>query len=309
MIAVLVVFVFNFFIIRLAPGDPIKVLAGRDNPSQEMIDNLNEKYGLNDPIHVQLYSYSKNLLKGDFGDSILHTQPVKKLIADTMGPSLLLTLSGISLALIIGTAMGVYAARNQNSIVDIIFSGLSYIFNSMPSFWLGLMFIIIFATRLKVFPTSGMYDMRNSYQGFAYIKDVAYHLILPVSTLVLIQIPTYFKIAKSSVIQVMAEEYITTFKATGMSKKKIFNKYVFKNSILPVITVFGISLAYVVTGSSLVETIFAWPGMGRLMLAGIMGRDYPMIMAIYLILSIFIVIMMILTDLVYAYVDPRIRYK
>lgn len=309
MLAVLVVFAFNFVIIRLAPGDPIKILAGRDNPSQEMIDNLYEKYGLNDPIHVQLYSYLRNVIKGDFEDSILYGEPVTKLIADTMGPSLLLALSGALIAVVIGTVIGLYAARNQNSIIDVIFSGLSYIFNSMPSFWLGLMFIMVFATKLKLFPTSGMYNMRKNYEGFAYIMDVANHLALPVITLVIIQIPTYFKIAKSSVIQVMSEDFITTFRATGMSEKKIFKKYVFKNAILPTITVFGISLAYVVTGSSLIETVFAWPGMGRLMLDGIMRRDYPMIMAIYLILSLSIAIMMILTDLIYAYVDPRIRYQ
>jgi len=309
MLAVLVVFAFNFFIIRLAPGDPIKILAGRDNPSQEMVDHLYEKYGLNDPIYVQLFSYLKNVVRGDFEDSILYGEPVTKLIAETMGPSILLALSGSLLAVLIGTAIGLYAARNQNSIIDVFFSGISYILNSMPSFWLGLMFIMLFATKLKLFPTSGMYNMRKNYEGMAYLLDVLKHLALPVITLVLIQIPTYFKISKSSVIQVLSEDFITTFRATGMSEKKIFNKYVFKNAILPTITVFGISLAYIVTGSALIETVFAWPGMGRLMLDGIMRRDYPMIMAIYLILSLAIATMMILTDLIYAYVDPRIRYQ
>ena len=309
MLAVLVVFTFNFFIIRLAPGDPIKILAGRDNPSQEMIDHLYEKYGLNEPIYIQLTSYLKNVLKGDFENSILYGEPVTKLISETMGPSLLLALSGSLAAVLIGTVLGIYAARNQNSPFDICVSGISYIFNSMPSFWLGLMFIMLFATRFKIFPTSGMHDVRKSYEGIAYVTDVVKHIALPLITLALIQIPTYFKITKSSVIQVLSEDFITTFKATGMSEKKIFNKYVFKNAILPTITVFGISLAYIVTGSALIETVFAWPGMGRLMLDGIMRRDYPMIMAIYLILSVAIATMMILTDLVYAYIDPRIRYQ
>lgn len=309
LLAVLVVFALNFFIIRLAPGSPIKILAGRDNPSQEMIDNLNEKYGLNKPIHIQLGAYLKNVVKGDFEDSILYGEPVTKLIKDTMGPSIILALSSSLLAVLIGTASGLYAARNQNSIFDKVFSGISYILNSMPSFWLGLMFIMLLATRLKIFPTSGMYNMRKSYEGLAYILDVLKHLSLPAITLVLIQVPTYFKISKSSVLQVLSEDFITTFKATGMSNKKIFNKYVFKNAILPTITVFGISLAYVVTGSALVETVFAWPGMGRLMLDGIMSRDYPMIMAIYLMLSLAIATMMIITDLIYAYIDPRIRYQ
>ena len=309
MLAVLVVFAFNFFIIRLAPGDPIKILAGRDNPSQEMIDHLYEKYGLNEPIYVQLVSYLKNVVRGDFEDSILYGEPVTKLIADTMGPSILLALSGALIALVVGVFLGLYAAQHQGSPVDIVGSGVSYILNSMPSFWLGLMMIMIFATRFKLFPTSGMHNMRHTYEGIAYIADIGKHLFLPVTTLALIQMPTYFKISKSSVIQVLSEDFITTFRATGMSEQKIFRKYVFKNSILPTITVFGISLAYIVTGSALIETVFAWPGMGRLMLDGIMRRDYPMIMAIYLMLSVAIAVMMILTDLIYAYVDPRIRYQ
>jgi len=308
LLAVLIVFTFNFFIIRLAPGDPIKIIAGRDNPSQEMIDALYEKYGLDKPIHIQLVSYLKNVLRGDFENSILYGEPVTKLLWDTMGPSLLLALTGTILALLIGTMLGLYAARHQNSFIDIFFSGISYLLNSMPSFWLAIMLIMIFATNLKLFPTSGMTDMRNSYTGIKYVLDVIKHLFLPCLTLILIQIPMYFKIAKSSVTQVLAEDFITTFRAVGMNEKKIFNKYVFKNSILPVITVFGISLAYIVTGSSLVEMVFGWPGMGRMMMDSIMRRDYPLLMAIYLILSLSIAVMMVITDLVYAYIDPRIRY-
>lgn len=309
LLAVAVVFVFNFVLIRMAPGDPVKILAGRDNPSQEMIDSLNEKYGLNQPIHKQLMAYMKNVLKGDLEDSIMYNEPVTKLIGQTMLPSLTLALSGAVLALLIGTALGLYAARHQNSVIDVFFSGISYILNSMPSFWLGLMCIMIFSTKLKILPTAGMVDPRAGYTGLAYYLDVVKHLILPVSVLSLIQIPTYFKIAKSSVIQVLSEDFITTFRATGMSERKIFNKYVLKNSILPLITVFGISLAFIVTGSALIETVFAWPGTGRLMLTAIMRRDYPLIMAIYLMLSLSIAFMMVLIDVIYAYVDPRIRYK
>lgn len=309
LMAVLIVFMFNFFIIRLAPGDPIKIIAGRDNPSQEMIDALYEKYGLDQPLHVQLVSYLKNVLKGDFEDSILYGEPVIDLIKKTMGPSLLLALTGTILALLIGTMLGLYAARHQNSLIDVSLSGISYVFNSMPSFWLAIMLIMIFATNLKLFPTAGMTDMRITYTGIRYVLDVMKHLFLPCLTLVLIQIPMYFKIAKSSVTQVLAEDFITTFRAVGMSEKKIFNKYVFKNAILPVITVFGINLAYIVTGSSLTEMVFGWPGMGRLLMDSIMRRDYPLLMAIYLMLSLSIAVMMVITDLVYAFVDPRIRYN
>lgn len=309
LMAVIIVFTLNFFIIRLAPGDPIKIIAGRDNPSQEMIDALYKKYGLDQPLYVQLIAYLNNVLQGDLEDSILYGEPVTKLIGEAMGPSLLLALTGSILALIIGTFLGLYAARHEHSFIDVFFSGISYVLNSMPSFWLGIMLIMIFATKLGLFPTSGMTDMRQNLTGLSYVLDVLRHLFLPALTLVLIQIPIYFKIAKSSVTQVLAEDFITTFRAAGMSEKKIFNKYVFKNSILPIITVFGINLAYIVTGSALVETVFGWPGMGRMMMDSIMRRDYPLLMGIYLILSVSIAVMMVITDLVYAYVDPRIRYN
>ncbi|MEF9984066.1 MAG: ABC transporter permease [Oscillospiraceae bacterium] len=304
---VAIVFVINFVIVRLAPGDPVSILAGRDNPSQELMDNLNEKYGFDQPMHIQFIRYIKNMLKGDFGNSVIYNEGVLKLIFDKMGASLLLALSAIVLALIIGTAIGLYAATHQNGWFDKIFTALSYVLNSMPSFWLAIMFIMVFATNLGWVPTSGISDLRNNYTGIRLIVDVLWHLLMPVMTLTLIQLPVYFKIARSSVLQVMSEDFITTFRATGMSEKKIYNKYVFKNAILPVVTVFGISLAFVITGSVLVETVFSWPGTGRLMMTAIMNRDYPLIMGIYLILSLSISIMMIIVDLIYAYIDPRIR--
>ncbi len=306
-LAVAVVFVLNFFIIKAAPGSPVEILAGRDNPSQQLIDNLNEKYGFNQPLYIQLVKYVSNILKGDLGDSIIYNENILKIIMDKMGTSLLLTLTAIIFAVIIGTAAGLFSATHQRGIVDKVFTSTSYILNSMPSFWLAIMFIMVFATHLGWFPTSGYSDIRHTYTGIRHVLDVMHHLFLPVLTMTLLQLPIYFKIAKSSVIQVLSEDFITTFKATGMNKKKIYNKYVFRNAILPIITVFGISLAFVITGSVLVETVFSWPGTGRVMMNAIMNRDYPLIMGIYLILSLSISIMMLLVDLVYAYIDPRIR--
>jgi peptide/nickel transport system permease protein len=204
--------------------------------------------------------------------------------------------------------MGIKAARREGSLIDIIFSGVSYIFNSMPSFWLGLMLIIGFATQLKLLPSYGMTDIRNTYTGYKYYLDIAKHMILPVGTLILIQIPIYFRISKSSVLQVTSEDYILTLRATGMNERKIFNKYIFRNAILPTITIFGISMAYLITGVALIEIVFAWPGTGRLVLTAITQRDYPTLMGIYLVMSISVAVMMIIVDVVYALFDPRIRY-
>lgn len=309
LIVVMIVIVLTFLLVHMAPGDPIRILAGKDNPSPEMIKALQEKYGLDKPIYVQLGSYVRNLMRGDLGTSILHNKPVSQMIMERMGPTILLAFTGAVLAVILGTLLGLYAARYNGTKLDTILSYVSYFFYSMPAFWLGLMLILIFASWLKVLPTAGMVDLRAPSSGIGYAVDVMRHLILPVVTLILVEIPIYFRIFKSSIIQVMSEDFITTFRATGMEEKTIFNKYVFKNAILPTITVFGINLAYIVTGAALIETVFAWPGTGRLMLDAIMRRDYPLLMAIYLIMSVSIAVVMIVIDLIYAYVDPRIRYE
>ena len=308
-IVVLFSVLFNFVIIRLAPGDPTRLLAGKDNPSPEMIAALQEKYGLNKPIMTQFWMYVKQLAHGDFGYSYVSTAKVWDLIKTRIGPTLLVAFTGAFIGLLVGTLLGIYAARKKGSKVDVFLCGISYVLDSTPSFWLGLMMILIFASILKWFPTYGMYSLRGNYTGFAKVLDLLRHLFLPVMTLVLLNIPYYFRIARSSVLQTMSEDFIMTLRATGMSERKIFNKYVMRNAIIPTITVFGITLAYMITGVSMIEIVFAWPGMGRLMLDSITKRDYPTLSAIYLMLSISVAVMTIVVDIVYAWIDPRIRIE
>ncbi len=308
-LVVLFSILFNFVIIRLAPGDPTRLLAGKDNPNPELIAALRAKYGLDKPLLVQFGMYIKQLAHGDLGYSYVSSSSVWELIETRIGPTLLLSLTGLILAVIIGTLLGVYAARKKGSKFDVFLCSISYLFDSTPSFWLGLMLILIFASTLKWFPTSGMYSLRANYKGIKHILDVGKHLFLPALTMTLLNIPYYFRIARSSVLQTMSEDFIMTLRATGMSESRIFNKYVMRNAIIPTITVFGISLAYVVTGVSMIEIVFAWPGMGRLMLDSITKRDYPTLSGIYLLLSCSVAIMMIVVDIVYAWVDPRIRYE
>ena len=308
-IVVLFSVLFNFVIIRLAPGDPTRLLAGKDNPSPEMMAALREKYGLNKPIMEQFWIYLKQLLHGDFGYSYVSTAKVWDLIKTRIPPTLLLAFTGALIAVILGTLLGIFAARKKGSKIDAFLCGISYFFDSTPSFWLGLMMILLFASILGWFPTYGMYSLRGNYSGMKRYMDIAYHMVLPVTTLVLIDIPYYFRIARSSVLQTMSEDFIMTLRATGMSERKIFNKYVMRNAIIPTITVFGITLAYMITGVSMIEIVFAWPGMGRLMLDSITRRDYPTLSAIYLMLSVSVAVMTIVVDIIYAWVDPRIRIE
>lgn len=196
----------------------------------------------------------------------------------------------------------------NGGVFDKLMCVLSYIFDSTPSFWLGLMIILIFASNLGWFPTSGMENMRAGYEGLQHVGDVAYHLVLPVATLSLVQFPYYFRIARSSVLQVMSEDFITTLRATGMKENRIFNKYVLRNALIPTVTVLGTSLAFLISGSVYIETVFSWPGMGRLLFSSIGKRDYPVLTGIYLIIALTVAIMMILVDVVYSLIDPRIKY-
>lgn len=309
LLTVLFCLAFNFALIRLAPGDPIKIMAGIDNPNEEMIEALTEKYGLDKSIPEQFVVYLEQLVHFDLGYSYLNNRPVVEIIKQKIVPSLMLTLTAILCSVVIGTLLGVVAARKNGGLFDRMMCSVAYVFDSLPSFWLGLMMILIFASTLKLFPTSGMYNVRAQYTGGAYVLDVLHHLALPVCTLILVQIPYYFRIARSSVIQVMADDFIITYRAAGMDERKIFFRYVLKNATIPTVTVFGMSLAFMITGSTLVETVFAWPGIGRVLLDSIYQRDYPVLSGIYLLLSVSVAVMMILVDLVYAWIDPRIRYE
>jgi len=298
----------NFTLIRLAPGDPIRIMAGTDNPNQAMIDTLTKKYGLDKSIPEQFVMFLAGIAKGDLGFSYVSHENVVDAILLKLGPTLMLSLTALIIAVLLGTTLGILAARKVNSWWDKFLCGISYVFDSTPSFWLGLIMILVFASGLHIFPTSGMVNLRVQSKGLARILDIAYHLVLPVTTLVCIQTPYYFRIARSSVLQVMAEDFITTFKATGMPRKKVFNKYVFKNAMLPTITVVGMSIAFLFSGAVLIETVFAWPGMGRLLIDSISRRDYPILTGIYFIISVAVATMMILIDIVYGIVDPRIKH-
>ena len=308
LLTVFVVFALNFVIIHAAPGNPVKSIIGKETSNPELTQALMDKWGLNDPLSVQFSRQLGNTLKGDLGPSILYNRPVNEMILERLGATLLLGVVTAVLSLFIGTALGVVCARKEGSWLDRILSVITYALDSMPSFWLGLMLIILFSSKLGLLPTQGMENVRAGYTGLRHVLDVLHHLILPSLTLVLISIPGYFRIAKSSIQQVTSEDFIITLRATGMSEKKIFSKYIFRNAILPTVTLFGITLAFLVTGVSLIEIVFSWPGMGRLTMTAINQRDYPVLMGIYFVMSVSVALVMVLVDIAYAMLDPRIRY-
>jgi peptide/nickel transport system permease protein len=306
---VLLSVVVNFALLHAAPGDPARIYAGMDNATEEQIEAMRHDLGLDEPLPVQFFNYVKEIAEGNLGNSLAFRQPVLDLIMDRMPATLLLTLTSAVVAFAGGTLLGAVAARKQNAAADLGLSFLSYTFFSIPAFWLGLILILVFASELDWFPTSGMRDVRADYTGWRDLLDVAHHMVLPSLTLILVQMPIFYRITRSSVAQQQREDYVTTFRATGIPQGRIFRRYALRNAILPTVTVFGLNLGYVVTGAALVEIIFAWPGIGRLALDAVFRRDYPLLLGIYLMLAVAVSLAILITDVVYAMLDPRIRLR
>lgn len=302
-------FILTFFLMRFSPGNPIRMLSGKDNPNPEQVQYLTEKYGLDRPYINQFIIYVKNTLSGDFGVAYRSNEPVLKLIGERVKPTIILTLTSSVISVVLGTLLGLFCGRRIGSFIDSIFCKISYIIDALPVFWLAMVLVLIFSVRFRLFPTSGMRNLREEFTGFRAFIDLAYHLFLPVLTIVIVQTPIYFRIARASVVQILDEKFILTLRAAGVSEQKIFRKYVLKNAIIPVITAFGFSLSFLISGAALIEIIFAWPGMGRLILDSVNGREYQVLTAIYLIISVSVAVFGILTDLLYAFIDPRIRLK
>lgn len=308
-VTIVLTFVFTFFLIRLAPGDPIKLLAGRENPNPDMIEKIRTEYGLNYPLHIQFVHYVRNLLKGDLGFSYKNNLSVLSIISSRIQPTLILTLSSTILSALAGTSLAIFTVKQDNRALDRGLINVSYLIDAIPSYWLGMVLILVFSSYLGWFPTSGMQDVRMRYTGWRRGLDVAYHMVLPVMTIVIIQVPIYFRVARTSILNVLGDDYIQLFRAAGMSESHIFNRYVLKNAAAPIVVLFGSSLAFTLSGVSLIEIIFGWPGMGRLIIDSINIRDYMVLNGIYLIISISVIVFMILIDIMQAYIDPRIRMR
>lgn len=301
--------VLNFILLHAAPGDPAQIMAGMDNPNPVQIEAIRSQMGLDKSLPVQFLNYVTELAQGNLGQSITYKQPVFDLIISRMPATLMLTVTSAVIALVIGTLLGATAAQKAGKPFDTTLSFTNYALFAVPSFWLGLIMIVIFSSKLGWLPTAGVRNVRADYTGWRDFFDVLQHMVLPVATLALVQIPIYFRITRASVLQQQREDYVTTFRAAGLSDSRIFRRYALRNALLPTVTVFGLSLGFVFTGAALVEIVFAWPGIGRLTLDAVFRRDYPLLLGVYLVLAIAVSFAVLLTDFVYAFLDPRIRLR
>ena len=304
---VLAVVVLNFFLIQMAPGDPVTVIVGEmGGASDEVIAQMRLAYGLDRSVPEQLLIYIGKAATGDLGYSYYHNMPVLQLILQRVPATLLLVLTALTLAVLLGTIVGVVSARKPHGLVSHFVTVVSLIGYSAPVFWTGLMLLLLFASIWPIFPVSGMVQMRAP-KGFMYYVDIAHHLVLPALTLASIYIASYSRLSRTSMIDVLSQDYIRTARAKGLPEHSVVYKHGLRNGLIPVVTMVGLQFGQLFAGAVLVETVFNWPGLGRLAYESILRRDYPTLLAILLMSAILVMIANALTDLAYRLVDPRIR--
>jgi ABC-type dipeptide/oligopeptide/nickel transport system permease component len=306
-VIVVCILVLNFLIVHMVPGDPLHALLGDFPVPPEYAAQIRAEFGLDQPIFTQLGLYLWNLAHGNLGFSFANRSPVLDLILARLGPTLLLMLPALTLAAIFGVVLGVTAAPRAGSLPDTALTAVSLFGYSVPIFWLGQMLVIVFAIQLGWLPVQGMTSMRDELHGLDAVLSVLQHLVLPAFSVMIFYIAIVSRVARASVAEALHHDYVLTAKAKGLSRRAILWQHVLPNAMIPVITVIGYNFGQSLTGAILVETVFGWPGIGNLFITSITNRDYPVLQGIFLVTSVSVVVINILTDLLYAFLDPRVR--
>jgi peptide/nickel transport system permease protein len=306
---ILVIICVNFILVRLAPGDPIIYLVGEAPVSREFIEELRAQYGLDQPLYWQLLLYLGRIAQGDLGYSFISRDSVAAIILSRLPATLLLLGTQFVLSIIIGIALGVTSAYKRGSASDYAVSFISLIGFAVPAFWLGQMLMLVFALWLDLLPAQGMRSLRFDLTGWSAVVDVAKHMILPAVTLTIFNLALIARVTRANMINVLRMEYIAYARSKGVPERSIVMVHALRNALLPVITVIGLNLRTLIAGAVLTETVFAWPGIGRLTYDAIFARDYPVLMGIFIVIGITVVIANILTDIAYSWLDPRVRYQ
>ena len=306
----LVIVVLNFALLQLAPGDAADVLAGEaGSATPEYMAQLRQKFGLDRPLYVQLAKYVGNIATFDLGYSFRHNQPVAQLILARLGPTLLLMVTVLLLAVGIGVLMGALAARHLNRWQDNMISLFAVLTYATPVFWAGLMLIVLFSVKLGWFPTSGMEAVAAFYSGWARVADIAHHLVLPAITLTLFYLALYTRLMRASMIEQSTMDYVTTARAKGLNERQVLMRHLLRNAALPVLTMAGVQAGALLGGAVVVETVFAWPGLGLLAYDSLFSRDLNLLLGIFFVSACLVVAVNLAVDMLYALFDPRIELR
>ncbi len=308
LVTILIVLVFNYVLFRVLPGDPLAMIMRNPKATPETIEAIKRMYGLDQVWYVQFFTYFKHLLQGDLGTSFVYKSPVVNVIASRILPTILMVGLSEVIAILIGILIGIVAAWKRGTKLDIGTLGFSLVTYSVPTFWLGMIMVVIFCVQLHMFPTSGMFTPGKSFASTgAMLNDLIRHLILPVVTMSLVLIGEYALTLRNTLIDVLSEDYITTARAKGFRERYILMKHALPNAMLPMITIIAINIGFVVAGAIQIETIFSWPGLGRLMYEALGARDYPLLQGVFLLVTVSVVLANVLADITYSYIDPRVK--
>lgn len=314
LLVILGVVVLNFLLIRLAPGDPASIMAGEAASSDPAyLEQLRQQFGLDQPLWRQLALYLGGVLRFDLGFSYRNQLPVLDLIVERLPATLLLMAPAFVFSLLAGGLLGVVAARSRYSgkrrWLDGLIMSLALLFYATPLFWLSLLMVIVFSVTLGWLPAFGMESVGAGLAGWQRARDVGAHLVLPVLSLGCFFMAVYARLVRASMLDVMGQDFVKTARAKGVPAGQVIRRHVLRNALLPVVSFAGIQLGQMAGGAVLTETVFGWPGIGRLMFDALMQRDYPLLLGVFLVTSAMVVLFNLITDLVYRLVDPRIEWS
>lgn len=305
---ILGIVVVNFLLLQLMEGDAVDALAGEAaSATPEYMAQLRERFGLDQPVHVQLLAYVRNVVMLDLGYSFRHDMPVLDLILTRLWPTLLLMVTTLFLAIMMGIALGLLAATGLNTWRDSIISVLALVSYATPLFWVGLMLVLLFSVRLGWLPTSGMETIGAFYEGWDRVVDIARHMVMPVTALSLFYMAAFTRLMRASMLEQANMDYVTTARAKGLTERRIVWGHVLRNALLPVVTMGGVQVANMLGGSVIIESVFGWPGMGLLAFEALFARDLNLLLGIFLLAACLVVVANLVIDLLYTFLDPRIE--
>lgn len=298
----------GFLLIHLAPGDPVLALAG-ENGDAEYYAFVREKFGLDEPLSVQLATYAGNVLQGDLGTSYVQGRPVVNVIAERLPATLLLTGAALVFSTLVGIAVGVFTATRRRRWPDVTVTLATLALYAAPVFLLGQLAILLLAFRLGWFPVQGMSDPRSSATGLRHVLDVGHHLVLPALALASQEVAAVARLSRVGLRDELDRDHIRTARAKGVPERTVVLRHGLRRAMLPVVTVLGGRVGHLVAGAVVVEVVFGWPGLGRLLVTAMQARDAPIVLGVFLLVAVTVVVANLVTDLVYAWLDPRVRYR
>lgn len=307
LLTIILVASFNFALFRILPGDPARLLLPKGRVDPTVIERQRKTFNLDRPLWQQFIYYWRDTALGRFGVSYSDKRPVTEVVAERVWPTIVLVGTGTIFATAIGMFTGVFAGWRRNGTYDVVSTNLGMILYAMPTFWFGLLMIMLFATKLRWFPTGRMSEAGADLQGLAAVGSLLKHLALPAFTFAVAYVGEYHLIMRNSLTGVMKEDYALTARAKGLSENAVLWRHVVPNALLPTVTIVMMNLGFVMSGAILAESVFNWPGLGLLAFEAMQKRDYPVMQAVFLVASVAVILANLLADLTYYYLDPRVQ--